>query len=425
MKAPKLSTRLLTTGALVLVALIVAGFLYKRYVAQPWTRSGQVRADLVLMAPRVTGWVTSVPVVDNQEVSKGDLLFAIDPRPFQITLEQTRIGLDEARQNVKALASSVLSAEASVQEADASVQVAKKQIEASKASFGAFETLVTVAEAGIRTSQAVIRQTQAEIAQQKIDRDRADKLSKQGAASIQEAQRKAMQVKSTEAQLDQNREALSSSKAGLAKAKADLLQAQANQTIAEAGLLQANARRSSAHAALAQAKAKLGAPGEDNVQVRTAKAQVAQAELNLEWTKVEAPSDGYVTNVNVAQGNFASAGTPLMVFVDRASFYVFGFFKETQLRYIEKGDKAVVTLMSHTDQPLEGIVESVGWAINPPKIAETGQGGQPGKVPQVEPTFDWIRLAQRVPVRIRLVKVPKELKLIAGLTASVAIRESD
>lgn len=425
MKIPKLSTRLFVTGGLVVVALLAAGFLYKTYVERPWTRSGQVRARLVLIAPRVTGWVTSVEVKDNQEVSKGDLLFQIDPRSFEIALEQARTKLAEARQGVLALDAGVEAAQASLQEAEASVVAAKKQIEASQASLTSFEKLVTIAEAGVHTSRAVIRQTEAQIQQHKIDRDRSKRLSEQGAASVQEAQRRAMTVTSTEARLDQNRAALESAEASLAKSRADLLQAQANRLIADTKLLQANARRASAQAAVAQAKARLGASGDDNVQVRAALAQVAQAELDLKWTRVKAPSDGYVTNVNITSGSFAAAGAPLMVFVDRASFYVFGFFKETQLRYIHDGDRAVVTLMSRKDQPLEGVVDSVGWAINPPKIAETGQGGQPGMVPQVQPTFDWIRLAQRVPVRIRLTKIPEGVTLIAGLTASVAIQGDD
>jgi multidrug resistance efflux pump len=80
----------------------------------------------------------------------------------------------------------------------------------------------------------------------------------------------------------------------------------------------------------------------------------------------------------------------------------------------------VITLMSHRNKPIEGVVESIGWAINPPDIATTE--GTSGLVPQVEPSFDWIRLAQRVPVRVRIETVPDGIQLISGTTASVAIK---
>jgi len=187
---------------------------------------------------------------------------------------------------------------------------------------------------------------------------------------------------------------------------------------ARAGLLEA--QLASAEAGLMQARANLGEPGEGNPKIRAAEVSLASARLDLERTVVRAPTDGYVTNLNVDVGDYASPGTPMLAFVDRASFYVQGFFQETQLRHIAPGDAAVVTLMSHRNRPIEGVVESIGWAINPPDVATTE--GTSGLVPQVEPSFDWIRLAQRVPVRIRLGPIPEDIQLVSGTTVSVAIR---
>ena len=163
-------------------------------------------------------------------------------------------------------------------------------------------------------------------------------------------------------------------------------------------------------------------PGEENVQIRSAKASLEDAELKLEWTRIFAPADGYATNLTVKPGDYAQAGKPLLAFVDQASFYVQGFFRETQLRHINTGDRAIVTMMSHRRQPLEGVVESIGWAINPPNVAQTGAADDNTLVPVVQPSVDWIRLAQRVPVRIRIERVPDGVQLISGTTASVAIR---
>jgi multidrug resistance efflux pump len=183
--------------------------------------------------------------------------------------------------------------------------------------------------------------------------------------------------------------------------------------VAAAGLSEGKAK-------LAEAKQTLGTPGEDNVRIQAAKVALDRAKLNLSWTQITAPSDGFVTNVNVEEGDYADVGIPLLAFVDSTSFWVSGYFMETQLRHIRIGDPAVITLMAHPDQPLAGEVQSFGRAISPPDVALVE--GVAGLVPQVQPTFDWVRLAQRVPVRVKITQVPDGVDLIAGITATVAIR---
>jgi multidrug resistance efflux pump len=183
--------------------------------------------------------------------------------------------------------------------------------------------------------------------------------------------------------------------------------------VAAAGLAEAQAK-------LAEAKQTLGAPGEDNVRIQAAKVALDRARLDLSWTQITAPSDGFVTNVNVKEGDYADVGIPLLAFVDSTSFWVAGYFMETQLRHIRVGDPAIITLMAHPDQPLAGEVESFGRAISPPNVALVE--GVAGLVPQVQPTFEWVRLAQRVPVRVKITQVPDGVDLIAGITAMVAIR---
>jgi multidrug resistance efflux pump len=156
--------------------------------------------------------------------------------------------------------------------------------------------------------------------------------------------------------------------------------------------------------------------------VRDAKVQLEQARLNFGWTSIHAPCDGYITNLDVNEGQFGSAGTPIAAFVNSSSFRVDGYFQESKLRHIRIGDRATITLMSHPDVKLHGVVDSFGYAVNPPNIADTE--GVANLVPQIEPTFDWVRLPQRVPVRIRLDEIPESFQLVAGTTASVAIQPS-
>jgi multidrug resistance efflux pump len=148
----------------------------------------------------------------------------------------------------------------------------------------------------------------------------------------------------------------------------------------------------------------------------TSKVALEHAKLNLEFTMVKAPVDGYVTNLNLRLGSQAVENQPTLALVNINSFWVHGFFKENYIADMRKGDRAIVTLMSYPDKPLEGRIDSLGWGI-------AQDDGRPGfnLLPNISPTFEWIRLAQRIPVRIHLFEVPPEIKLRVGTTCSVLI----
>ena len=128
------------------------------------------------------------------------------------------------------------------------------------------------------------------------------------------------------------------------------------------------------------------------------------------------PVDGYVTNLNLRLGSQAVANQPIMALVDVNSFWVTGFFRENYIEDIRNGDRAIVTLMTYPDKPLEGRVNSLGWGI----AQDDGSTGY-DLLPNISPTFEWIRLAQRVPVRIHLDKIPEGVQLRVGTTASVLV----
>jgi len=160
---------------------------------------------------------------------------------------------------------------------------------------------------------------------------------------------------------------------------------------------------------------------ENNLLVATADVDVAvanlhAAKLDLEFTEVRAPVDGYVTNLLLRYGSQTVANQPALALIDINSFWVHGYFKETQIEHIRPDNKVVIKLMTWPDAPLEGIVESMGWGI-------AQQDGAPAAdlLPAINPSFDWIRLAQRIPVRIRLTHVPEEVDLRVGTTASVFV----
>ena len=351
----------LLTGAVILIAFVAILLKYWDYVTNPWTRNGQVRAQVIQITPRVSGPIVKLPIKDNQLVKAGDLLFEIDPRTFEASLEQARAQLDETGDNYQALV---------------------QQVEAAKA-------MVEVSRAAVTQAQSSIKKIESEIEKDKAEYDRQKELLPRKATSQKAVDRAKAGY---EISVEQRKTAV----AGLAKAQASLIESEAN---------------------LAEAKANLGAAGDANALIRAARAAVRQAELNLEFTQVRAPVDGYVTNLNLRLGSQAVANQPALALVDVNSFWVDGFFRETSIGNIRQGDKAVVTLMTYPDTPLKGYVDSLGWGI-------AQQDGSTGfeLLPNISPTFEWIRLAQRVPVRIHLTNVPDEVELRVGTTCSVLVK---
>lgn len=139
------------------------------------------------------------------------------------------------------------------------------------------------------------------------------------------------------------------------------------------------------------------------------------AQLNLSHATVRAPVTGYVTHLRLRPGDYATAGETKVAIVDAKSFWVVGYFEETKLRHIRVGNSAQISLMGF-DPLIKGHVESIGRGIGDSND-ETGALG----LPDVNPTFNWVRLAQRVPVRIQLDTLPAGIELVAGLSASILI----
>ena len=348
------------TAVFVLGALFAISYKYRDYIENPWTRDGQVRADVIQITPRISGPIVKLLVKDNQFVKAGQLLFEIDPRTFAADLAQAQAQYDETIDSYHAKEKQVNSAEAQVEVAKASVLQAKSQI----------------------------KELESSIEKDKAEYARQNELIKKRATSQKSVDR-------AKANYDVSVEKRQGAIAGVAQTQASLQQAEAG---------------------LAETKANLGAPGDANASIRVAQAALDQAELNLLFTKVKAPVDGYVTNVDIRLGSQAVSNQPLLALVDTNSYWVHGFFKETLIGKMANGDKALITLMTYPDKPLGGIVDSVGWGI-------AQQDGSTGSdlLPSVSPTFEWIRLAQRVPVRVHLTDVPPGVALRVGTTASVLV----
>ena len=257
----------------------------------------------------------------------------------------------------------VSEAEAAVQQAQASIQNIDAQ--------------TTVQQAQINSSQAQLDQTQAALVFAQQQAWRFQTLSKDGWGTVQNAQQFTSQLHQQEAAVQTARQ---------------------NLNVAQRQLESLKAQRSSAEASLAQARA-----------------QLRQAQVNLERTRILSPVDGYVTNLLAQLGDYVNVGAKTISLVDANSFWVDGYFEETNLAPIHVGDGAQIKLMGYS-QVVRGHVDSISRAINVSNAQPNDQG-----VATVNPIFTWVRLAQRIPVRIHIDEVPQSIVLSAGMTATAEI----
>src|ERR1700761_9322567 len=257
------------------------------------------------------------------------------------------------------------------------VSQSEAAVQQAQANVRNIEAQMTVQQAQINASQAQLQQGHAALVFAQQQAERYQTLAKEGWGTVQNAQQFTSQLHQQEAAVQSAQENL-------------------NQTLRQVETLKA--QRLSAEAGLAQAKAQLN-----------------QAQVNLERTRILAPVDGYVTNLLAQLGDYVNVGVNTISLVDADSFWVDGYFEETNLGPIRVGDPAQIKLIGH-DQIVRGHVESVSRAINVPHAQPNSQG-----VATVNPIFTWVRLAQRIPVRIHIDEVPPNIVLSAGMTATVEI----
>jgi len=320
--------RIGVTVIVVIVGLYAGRRVWLHFQTEPWTRDGRIRADVVGIAPDVSGLVTSVAVVHDQTVKRGQLLFTIDRERYELALRQ----------------------------ADAAITTAESTIGVQKAN-------INVQKASIAAHRAALAEAQREAARN------------DGLASLV------------------SREATEQSHTKVAEEQASVAQSEAALTQSEAAVVQAEA-------ALGQAQATR-----------------AVAALNLDRTEVRAPTDGFLSDVTVRVGDYVAPGKAVVALVDAASVRVEGYFEETKMPRLHVGQAVEVKLMGE-ETPLRGHIQSIA-----PAIEDRERGPSSNMLPNVNPTFSWVRLAQRIPVRIALDKVPAGISLIAGRTASVTALE--
>jgi multidrug efflux system membrane fusion protein len=404
--------RLLGVG-IVGAAVIAVAVMLLQWETSPQTDDATVRANFVGIAPQVSGHIVQLHVRDNQSVQEGDPLFAIDPRPYEIALERARATLELTRKEVDGLRNGAATAAAGVSRAEAqqkasAADVTRREMDpiVADAEIARLETQRQAAEAALTRAEAEfhhaddhLKRLEPLLPRQFVTVDRVEEARTRQVSAAMGVEQARTSVQAAVAALDEARARKRAAVATLASTRAQHL-------ASEAALQQARTERARAEDAVGQVAG-------INARVAAAEAAVHAAELDLSYCRVLAPFAGKVVNLNISTGAFARAGVEVFTLVDTSTWYVVANFRETQLRHIPAGAPVDLYLQSQPGRRFSGTVVGLGWAVLP----ENGTSVQ--GLPRVERSLDWIRLAARFPVRIKVEDPDDSFRVGASAVATV------
>jgi multidrug efflux system membrane fusion protein len=364
------------------IAVIVAAL---QWEIRPQTDDATVRANFVGIAPQVSGHIVELHVRDNQQVQEDDLLFLIDPRPYEVALERARATLALTRTEVDGLKNAAATAVAGVSKAEAQLNASASEIARREMDPVMADAEIARLEAQFHHADDHLKRLEPLLPQQFVTADR---------------------VEEARTQRDAARASLNEARARKRAAVAGLVSTRAQHVATEAALQQARSDQSRAEDAIGQFEG-------INARIAAAEAAVHSAELDLIYCRVQAPFTGLVVNLNISKGAFARAGVEVFTLVDTHTWYVVANYRETQLRHILSGAPVDLYLLSQPGKHFRGTVVGLGWAVLP------DNGTSVNGLPQVERSLDWIRLAARFPVRIKVENPDDSFHLGASAVATV------
>ncbi len=358
-------------------------------VVWAWSTSGrestddaQVDAHLTQMSARVGGTVTKVAVDDNQLVEAGALLVQLDPSDYQVAVDKAKAELADAEANALAAQSSVPITSTTT---TSNVTTARGGITQAQSSVAASEKEIEAARARIVSAQAKLRESEANAAKSARDVERLRGLLAKDEVSQQMFDATSATAEAQKATVDSSRSQVAEAEAGLRVAESKLAQAHASEQQAHAELQTAQTGPSQVTATKARAAAA-------EAHAQQARATLAQAELNLKYTTVTAPVRGVVSKKGVNVGQVVAAGQPLFAIVQIDDVWVTANFKETQLKEMRHGQRAVVSVDAYGGKDFTGKVDSISGAT----------GARFSLLPPENATGNFVKVVQRVPVKIVL-----------------------
>jgi multidrug efflux system membrane fusion protein len=363
----------------------------------PRTDDAEVVANFIGIAPLVAGPVTTLPVQDNQLIPKGSLLYTIDDRPYLYALQAALAAQSQL--------------EGEIENEERRIAAEQSTVEVANAGTSSAQAFTRRSDEDVNAAESSVSQAEAALAQARADSDyasgnfhRIEPLLAKQFVTPDEVQRAR----------------------SLANAKSEAVnQALAQLSVTKSKLLATVAQKQQAVALLSQSQAQLKQSRNSVLVVapllaqrETRAAAVRLARYNYEQCRIVAPFDARVTNLTISEGGYAKVGEQLFTLIDNRTWWVLANFRETQLHDIHEGEPVDIFLMSDSGKRLKGHVESISYGVTPDPDVE---GKLTSGLPDVQRTLNWVRLASRYPVRIRIDGPPTD-ELRMGQVAIVRMR---
>ena len=372
-------------GKWFLLAVVIIGvagyFAYSHYFAgRESTDDAQIDGHINPVSARVSGQITSIEVTDNQFVKEGTLLVTIDPKDYEVALERVRADLASARAAAEAAdthvpltsvttASQTSLAAAGIEQAEAARDTAAKEVETARARLQSIEAQARQAEANRTKADQDLERMKLLIAKDEISRQQYD---------------------ATVAAADAARAAHEAAMAGIAEVSRTIEAAETRVRQAEARIREAHANQRATATAPQQIAISRANRQAALAKVSLAEAALEQAELNLSYTRIKAPIDGFVSQRKVELGQMTQVGQPLLSIVPLHKIWVTANYKENQLENIRPGQKATITVDAYGGREFKGSVDSIAAAT----------GARFSLLPPENASGNYVKVVQRVPVKI-------------------------
>jgi membrane fusion protein, multidrug efflux system len=383
---------------LIIAAAVITGALVIiRTNDYPRTDDAEVFANFIGIAPQVDGPISELAVQDNQFRKQGELLFQIDPRPYEYALEK-------ARSDRATLEGQIVDQRRTIASQVSAVGASRANTDSAAANVDRAAAAVNEAKANVAATQAALDSANAELAYQTNNFHRIEPLLARQFVTVD--------------QVDQVRTAVTARQQAVQQLRSQLLLAEAQVVSAQAQYQQTKAAMEQSHAQLDQSQHSVLTLDPLTAQREGRDSAIRTAQYNLNNCRIYAPFDARVTNMTISQGAYAHTGQQVFTLIDTRTWWAVANFRETQLHHIHPGMHAYVYVLSRPNVKYDGIVDSVGFGVQPDS---TLVGSFSTGLPDVQRSLNWVHLATRFPVRVRIV-APETEPFRLSESAVVVIR---
>lgn len=383
--------------SIIAAALITGLLVINQTNRYPRTDDAEVFANFIGIAPQVDGPIMQLAVQDNAFIEQGKLLFEIDPRPYEYALQKAKSDLStlegqisDERRTIASQVSAVGAARANTSSASANVDRAASAVNEAKANVAATKAALDSANAELLYQTNNFHRIQPLLAKQFVTVDQVDQARTAVTAREQAVEQQRSQLLLAEAQVQSALAQYEQTKAAMQQSRAQLNQSQHSVLTLDPLTAQRDGRA----------------------------AAIRTAQYNLDNCRVYAPFDARVSNLTISQGAYAHIGQQVFTLIDTRVWWVVANFRETQLRHIHPGMHANVYVLSRPSVKYEGVVDSIGFGVQPDT---TLVGSFSPGLPDVQRSLNWVHLASRYPVRVRI-QAPESEPFRISESAVVVIR---